>query len=400
MYSSSYNNNRPRFTFQPAVREHAKARIALIGPSGSGKSRSALLIASALGKRIAVICSERGSARKQAGKGVDFDMVELASFAPATYCAAIEDAGAAGYDVLIVDGLSQAWNGKDGALEMVDRIAARSQSKSSFPAWREVTPEHNRLVDTLTGCPMHLICTMRAKTEYVLEDVEGKDGKVSKQPRKIGLAPVQRDGLEYEFDVVGDITLPDHDFIISKDRTELFDGTVIRRPGVEFGQTLVGWLNSGEPPKPRIVATTTPQAASPAPAASPARRSRTRTRDEQPQPQAPQDAPPAPPSEPCFSRAGEWSGSAEWSGKPLSSAPTEVLQTYSNVLVLAQENPRNRARVNAIREHRSAVLGVLQARMRDIALSTQAANNGAAHTTGSRTGWDLSGQGAEQDDKP
>jgi hypothetical protein len=293
---------------------------------------------------------------------------------------------------------------------MVDRIAARSQSKNSFTAWREVTPEHNRLVDTLTSCPMHLICTLRAKTEYVLEDVEGKDGKVSKQPRKIGLAPVQRDGLEYEFDVVGDITLPDHDWIISKDRTDLFDGAVFRRPGVEFGQTMLGWLNAGQAPQPRVIATPQ-QTAHTAPARTPRRRSP--ARDEQPQQpaQAAQaatppaaEAPPAPQplqsAEPCFSRAGEWSGAAEWSGKPLSSAPSDVLQTYASVLVLALDNPRNRARINAIREHRQAVLGVLQTRMRDIALSTQAANNGAAHTTASRTGWDLSGQGADLDDKP
>ena len=394
--------------FQPAVREHAKARIALVGPAGSGKTLSALRIASALGKRIALICSERGSARKHAGKGVEFDMVELTTFSPATYCDAIEDAAEAGYDVLIVDGLSQAWSGRNGALEMVDKATARSQSKNSFFAWREVTPEHNRLVDTLLSCPMHLICTVRAKTEYVIEDVVDSAGKVSKVPRKIGLAPIQRDGLDYEFDIVGDITLPDHDWIITKDRTELFDGTVIRRPGVEFGQTLLGWLNAGEPPRPRLVNPPPPPPREPEPARDDARAPRTRRRSQrQPEPE-PQTEPRRDPRyvpEPqdvgvCFSKSGDWSGAAEWSGRPLRDAPTEVLQTYASILVLALDNPKNRNRQGAIKEHRAAVLAVVQERMRSIALSTNAANGGAAHTTDSRGGWDLSGEGAEHDDDP
>jgi hypothetical protein len=397
-YSS---NNRKKFVFEPARREQRKARIALVGVGGSGKSLTALRIASGLGcKRIALICSERGSARMHAGKGVEFDMIELQSFSPAMYCYAIEDAAAAGYDALIVDGLSQAWSGKDGAREMVDRIAARSQSHNSFVAWREVTPEHNRLVDTLLSYPGHLLATCRAKTEYVIEDVV-VDGKVSKVPRKIGLAPIQRDGLEYEFDIVGDITLPAHDWIITKDRTELFDGTIIRRPGVEFGQTLLGWLNAGEPPKPRLVPEPPPPP--PARADEPAtRQSRSRRRSEQQEPQrqtAPQLEPePQVPGVVCFSKTGEWSGAAEWSGRPLTEAPTDVLQNYASVLVLAIDNPRNRARQRVIREHRGAVLALVQERMRAITLSTQAANHGSAHTADSRRGWDLSGEGAQHDD--
>ena len=232
------------FTFHPATKTRSRARIAIIGPSGSGKTFSALAIAAGLGQRVAVIDTERGSASKYAGlPGMPpFDVLELESFSPETYVSAIGAAGAAGYDVLIIDSLSHAWMGKDGALEQVDRAAKRSQSGNSFAAWREVTPKHNALVDAMLASSCHLIVTMRAKTEYVMET----NSRGKQEPRKIGLAPIQRDGMEYEFDVVGDITL-DHELIISKTRCPEFDGKVIQLPGLVFGQSIAGWLSDGAP---------------------------------------------------------------------------------------------------------------------------------------------------------
>lgn len=176
-------------TFKKASKAQAKARIALIGPSGSGKTMSALLVAGGLGNRIALIDTERGSASKYAGDpaiGVEFDVLELERHHPDDYIAAIDAAAEAGYDVLIIDSLSHAWAGRDGALELVDRAAKRSESGNSFAAWRDVTPLHNKLVDTVIGAPMHIIATMRAKTEYVM--VANSKGKM--EPQKVGLAPI------------------------------------------------------------------------------------------------------------------------------------------------------------------------------------------------------------------
>lgn len=241
------------FAFHPATKSRARARIALVGPSGSGKTYSALAIAAGLGRRVAVIDTERGSASKYAGlPGMPaFDVLELDTFAPETYVAAIAAAGNAGYDVLVIDSLSHAWMGKDGALEQVDRAAKRSQSGNSFAAWRDVTPKHNALVDAMLASTCHLIVTMRAKTEYVMET----NSRGKQEPRKIGLAPIQRDGMEYEFDVVGDITL-DHELIISKTRHPAFDGRVIKLPGRDFGVAIGEWLSDGTPaPAPAIPAT-------------------------------------------------------------------------------------------------------------------------------------------------
>lgn len=232
--------------FQKATKQQSKLRMALIGPSGSGKTYSALKIASAMVKRIALIDTERGSASKYADKW-NFDVLELASFSPERYMQAIHEAEQAGYELLIIDSLTHAWSGKDGALEMVDRAAKRSQSGNSFMAWREVTPVHNQLVDTILQASLHIIATMRTKTEYIQEKDE-RTGKIV--PKKIGLAPVQRDGLEYEFDVIGDMT-PDNELIISKSRCEALTGQNYKQPGAEVAAILKAWVSEGIAPTPK-----------------------------------------------------------------------------------------------------------------------------------------------------
>ena len=231
--------------FKKATKETAKLRLALAGPSGAGKTFTALTLATHLaqGGRIAVIDTERGSASKYADL-FTFDTLDLSSFHPKTYIEAIEAAAAAGYAVLIIDSLSHAWMGKDGALELVDRAAKRSQSGNSFGAWREVTPLHNALVDALVSAPLHLIATLRSKQDYVQEKNE-RTGRT--EIRKVGLAPVQRDGLEYEFDVFGEMSAPDNTLVVSKSRCPALSGAVVEKPGQSVAATLLHWLTDGAP---------------------------------------------------------------------------------------------------------------------------------------------------------
>ena len=260
--------------FKKATKSQAKLRMAITGPSGSGKTYTALTLAGALGS-VAVVDTERGSASKYADL-FSFDVLELTEYNPRNYIDAIREARDAGYDVLVIDSLSHAWTGQGGVLELVDRAAKRSQSQNSFAAWRDVTPLHNQLVDTILTTPMHIIATMRSKTEYVLE----KDERGKTAPRKVGLAPVQRDGMEYEFDVVAEMDM-DNNLIVSKSRIISLTGVVINRPGVQLGETLRAWLSDGAPtqtptpapsrkqstPKPRQETVTIAEPAS-APAAS------------------------------------------------------------------------------------------------------------------------------------
>lgn len=248
-------------TFTPAVQTQGKARIALIGPSGSGKTYSALAIGQELGARVAVIDTERGSASKYASLFA-FDVLPLSDFSPLVYVAAIKAASDAGYDVLIIDSLSHAWMGTGGALAMVDAAAKRDPRGNSYTAWRDVTPLQNQMVDAILAAPLHVIATMRVKTEYVMEKDE-RTGKMA--PRKVGLAPIQRDGMEYEFDLVGDLDA-NNTLIVSKSRCPALNGAVVPKPGQDVGQTIKAWLSEGAP-EPQVAPTqssaVTPVGASP-----------------------------------------------------------------------------------------------------------------------------------------
>lgn len=217
--------------FRKAKRKQAKLRLALISPSGFGKTFSALRIAKGLGGKIAVLDTESGSADLYA-KQFEYDVLRMnAPFQPDKYVKAIKAAAEAGYDTIILDSLSHAWAGSGGLLDKHGALA--DKGGNSFAAWRNVTPDYTALVDAIISSPIHVIATMRAKTDYAVEG-----GKVT----KLGLAPVQREGLEYEFTVVFDLDKK-HQGYCSKDRTGLFDNKIT--PMTEdVGKQLKEWLES------------------------------------------------------------------------------------------------------------------------------------------------------------
>lgn len=222
--------------FQKAQRSSSKLRLALTGPAGSGKTYSSLQIAKGLGGKIAMIDTERGSGSLYANI-CDYDVLRIdPPFEPRKYIEGIKAAEDAGYNVLIIDSLSHAWAGEGGILTIHDRTA--KAVRNSFDAWREVTPQHNQLVDAILASTCHVIVTMRTKTGYEVTSEFGKS-KVS----KVGLAPIQRDGLEYEFTLVMDLSIEGHVATASKDRTGLFDGTRLT-PSPAMGESLHNWLNN------------------------------------------------------------------------------------------------------------------------------------------------------------
>lgn len=233
--------------FKKAEKKNLKLRMALCGPAGAGKTYSALAVASAIGGKIAVVDTEHGSASKYADI-FTFDVVEPNLFDPRDLIDTIRHAEKNGYAHIIIDSLSHYWSGKGGELDMVDNAAARSKSANTFMAWKTVTPVHNELIDTIISCKINVFATMRTKTEYVIEtNAAGKQ-----VPRKVGLAPVMRDGIEYEFDLCGDID-QENNFVVTKSRCPELSGRVINRPGKQMAEALVKWLASGvirEEPKP------------------------------------------------------------------------------------------------------------------------------------------------------
>ena len=225
-----------------ATKVKSKARVGISGPAGSGKTYSSLSIASGLGDRIVVIDTENGTSAKYANI-FDFDIIQLDKFSPSLYVDAIHMAEANFYDVTIIDSLTHAWSGTGGALEMVD-VAASRYSGNRFAAWRDVTPEHNKLVDAMVRCKTHLIACMRSKTEYALERDESTGKSVV---RKMGMAPIQREGMDYEFDIAGDINT-DHIWTITKTRCSDLDNAVIAKPGKDVANIIGAWLSDGIDP--------------------------------------------------------------------------------------------------------------------------------------------------------
>jgi hypothetical protein len=227
--------------FRPAERKQAKVKLGLSGPSGSGKTLSALLVAGGLvggnWNKVGVVDTENCSADLYAMTTIGAQKVGAYQvltldppFEAAKYIAAIKLAEQAGIEVLIIDSITHAWAGQGGFLDKQGALA--DKTGNSFAAWRKVTPEYNTLVDAILQAKMHVIVTMRSKTEYSIEG-----GRV----HKLGMAPVIREGFEYELSVVLDIGM-NHQATVSKDRTGILDGKVFV-PSIETGKTIKAWLD-------------------------------------------------------------------------------------------------------------------------------------------------------------
>lgn len=245
------------FKVERAVRSQAKARIALVAASGGGKTYSALLLAKGIVEymieaglvsgtlegKIGVVDTERKSASLYAHL-LPFDVINLeAPYTTARYKGAISALENAGNQVIVVDQISHAWAGAGGLLETVDKIKA--QSHDQFSAWKDVTPEQNEFIEFLLACRAHLIVSMRAKSAYVMEEYTDRQGNRKHKPKRIGLAPVQRAGIEYEFTTVMDIEVGTNLATSTKDRTSLFVDQSVRL-NEEWGKKLAHWLYAGQ----------------------------------------------------------------------------------------------------------------------------------------------------------
>lgn len=234
--------------FEPATRAKSKARIAITGPSGSGKTLSALYLAFGLTgdwSKVAVIDTEHERARFYAERedlgtgGFRYAAMDP-PFSPDKYIDYVQSAAAAvGEDgCVIIDSFSHAWDNEGGVLDIKSRIA-QQRGKNDYTAWDEAGKIQNNLVNTILSVNCHTITTMRTKTAYAME--EDDRGRV--KPVKIGLAPVQRENTEYEFDIVFQLDRS-HTAALSKDTTFLDTWSGVITP--ELGRQLGDWLNTGE----------------------------------------------------------------------------------------------------------------------------------------------------------
>lgn len=230
-----------KFQFQKARKAQMKARVAISGPAGAGKTTDALQFAkqlAGLDGRIAVIDTERGSASLYSDR-FDFDSLDFQPpYDPRLLIEAIDAAAASGYAVLVIDSLSHFWAGSGGLLEFVDNAGSNKFTNG----WGQATPIHNRMIEKILSYPGHVVVTMRSKVAYAVDQSGGKA-----IPRKIGQAPIQREGVEYEFTLVLDLDR-DHSIGISKTRCAELETTGFV-PASELGtviDTFVRWLGEGD----------------------------------------------------------------------------------------------------------------------------------------------------------
>jgi hypothetical protein len=230
-------------SFKKAERKIVKLKIALQGGAGSGKTYSALLIAKGMHGKIAVIDTENGSASLYAGipHMPEYDTNELSPpFSTSSYIHAIQEAVKLGYDILIIDSLSHQWAGEGGIIDRMDKEKVVRPTANTFSMWAKYSPEHEKFKQAILQAPIHIIATMRSKQEYALTQNE----KGKNVPQKLGMAPVQRDQMDYEFTTVFDID-EDHLAKSSKDRTMLFLGEPFKITEND-GEKLREWVNYGK----------------------------------------------------------------------------------------------------------------------------------------------------------
>jgi hypothetical protein len=229
-------------TFTKAERKQKKARIAIYGASGSGKTYTALSIATGLGKPIAFIDTERGSASLYSDK-FNFDVLELEQFHPDKFIEAIHAAEQANYGVIIIDSITHAWQ------EILNLVDARG-GNSFTDGWGKIgTPLYKKLIDAILACKAHVIVCMRSKTEYAIEETVNASGKTVKAPKKIGTAPVMRPDTEYEFDLVCFMDEANN-MTISKTRMGDTVPQRVNRPTAATGKLIAQWLMSGKEASP------------------------------------------------------------------------------------------------------------------------------------------------------
>lgn len=239
------------FTFAPATREQARARIGLQGPAGSGKTKTALRLAEGLAKggQIGVADTERGSALKYAivpGKpelgGHEFGHLPMDRHDPRDLIQVVRAAEEAGLAVLVVDSWSHFWNGRGGLLEIVEQAGSERGAGGTFGGWRKGNPIEQQMLDAILNFSGHLIVTMRTKGDYVIE---------GKKVTKVGVKAVQREGAEYELDVVMDMV--EGTATVTKTRYAPLDGQVIHHPGEDVAELILEQLGQGVDPVQTIV---------------------------------------------------------------------------------------------------------------------------------------------------
>lgn len=234
------------FQIKKATREKIYCKIALMAPSGGGKTYSALRLATGMaeemeketGKKARILM---GNTEQKRGyyyaNEFDYDIVDIeAPHNPEKYVEFIKFAVDEGYDILIIDSSSHEWEGRGGCLEL------HQQAGGQYQSWGKVTPRHNKFIEAIADSPIHIIATMRGKDQYEMS----KDDRGKTSVQKIGVGAKQREGFEYEFTCTFLIDQKTSMAEVQKDNTHIFENEGATLLSEDYGRRIIQWANSGE----------------------------------------------------------------------------------------------------------------------------------------------------------
>jgi hypothetical protein len=253
-----------KFIDAPALRESVSCKVGLVGPSGAGKTTSALLMAYGIcgdWRKILMVDTEGDSGTHPCGQTFDgtaipggagcapdqtFRRLALGPpYHPSRMVEVIDQYeneklpdGSFAIECIVWDSMSHVWNGAGGTLETVDKIGSAN-------GWKTMTPLFRKFVDKVRLSRLHFVATMRTKTEmeYVTKtDDQGKSKVV--EIKKLGLKAVMRDDVDYEFTTIIRLDM-NHLGTADKDRTREFSDRPPAIIGVETGKILSKWSRGG-----------------------------------------------------------------------------------------------------------------------------------------------------------
>lgn len=243
------------FQVKKAVREKIYPKIALMAPSGGGKTYSSLRLATGMAEEILKLTGKKpkillGNTEQKRGyyyaNEFDYDIVDIdAPHEPEKYVDFIDFAVEEGYGIVIIDSSSHEWEGKGGCLELHHKAGGRYQD------WDKVTPRHDKFIHAIADSPIIIIATMRGKDQYVMSQTEGKNGQKSTKVEKVGVGAKQRDGFEYEFTCTFLLDQKTNTAEPFKDNTHIFENDTAVKLSEEHGKKIIRWANSStlEPSK-------------------------------------------------------------------------------------------------------------------------------------------------------
>lgn len=193
------------FTDAPAVRREVPLFVGMVGSSSSGKTFSALRLATGIqrvtGGEIFIVDTENGRAEMYAENFPGFRHVPFdAPYSPMDYQAAVEHCISRGAKVIVIDSMSHIHEGEGGLLEWheneVERLSGGNPSKINavqMLAWSRPKQAQKRFMQTLLKQRVHTIMCFRADNKLEVEK--------GKEPKKLGWQPIADKRFLYELTV-------------------------------------------------------------------------------------------------------------------------------------------------------------------------------------------------------